>query len=77
MVGEAVQKCGGELLVAGEDLWPLREGQVAGDQDAGALITVAEYPKRQLDATSVHGDVTQLVEKANEVVLVPKRGRVG
>src|SRR5271157_4588388 len=60
VVGYTVQeRCGHSLTL--EDLIPLTERQVARDQYAGALITVAEDPKQEFDAATAQRDVAELV----------------
>ena len=48
-VSEAVQECAGEPLRA-EDLGPLGEWQVGGDQDRPSLVALAEDLKEELRA---------------------------
>ena len=46
VVGEPVQQSSGEALRA-EDLGPLVEGQVGGDQDGASLVALAEDLEEQ------------------------------
>ena len=46
VMGESVQQCRGHLRIA-EDIGPLREAQVSRDDDAGALIELAQQVKQQ------------------------------
>ena len=46
MVGEPVQQSSGEALRA-EDLGPLVEGQIGGDQDGASLVALAEDLEEQ------------------------------
>ncbi len=46
MMREPVEQCGGHLRVA-EDGSPLREAQVRGDHDAGALVEFAQQMEQQ------------------------------
>ena len=49
MVGEAIEERGGHLGVA-EDGGPFAEAQVGGDDDAGALVELAEQMEQQSSA---------------------------
>ena len=40
-MGETIEKCGGHFRVA-KDAGPFAEAQVGGDDDAGALIELAQ-----------------------------------
>src|SRR4030095_5182350 len=46
----------------GEDLRPLAEGEVAGDEDGAALVAGGEEIEEQLAAGAVEGDEAELVE---------------
>ena len=46
-MGEAIEQGGGHAFAL-EDLGPLAEGQVAGDQDTATLITIGEDLEQQL-----------------------------
>ena len=61
VVGEAVQQRAGETFGA-EDLGPLVEGQVGGDQDGARLVALAEDLEEQFRAGGGPGDETQLVD---------------
>ena len=49
VVGEAVEERGGHLGIA-EDGSPFREAQVGGDDDAGALVELAQEMEEQSTA---------------------------
>jgi hypothetical protein len=49
VVGEAIEERGGHLGVA-EDGGPFAEAQVGGDDDAGALVELAEQMEQQSSA---------------------------
>ena len=49
MKGETVQQCRGHLRIT-EDIGPFREAQVSRDDDAGALIELAEQVEQQRTA---------------------------
>ena len=61
VVGDAVEECAGEPLGA-EDLCPLIEGQVAGDERRGTLISLTEGFEEQLGAGLRQGHIAQLVD---------------
>jgi hypothetical protein len=48
-VGETIEQGGGHLGVA-EDCGPLAEAEVGGDDDAGALVELAQQVKQQCPA---------------------------
>ena len=60
-VGEAVQQ-GRRHPLALEDLAPFAEGQVAGDQDAAALVAVGEDLEQQFGPAAAEAQVAQLVD---------------
>ena len=60
-MGEPVQQGSGEAFRA-EDLSPLVEGQVGGDQDGALLVALAEDLEEQFRAGSGKGDEAQLVD---------------
>jgi len=62
VVRQAIEQRGGELLVTAEDLDPLGEGEVGGDDDASSLVTLGEQIEEQLAAGAVEGDEAKLVE---------------
>ena len=61
VVGDAVEQCAGEPLGA-EDLGPLVEGQVAGDQRRGALVALADGLEEQLGAGLRQRHIAQFVD---------------
>ena len=60
---EAVEERGGELLVAAEDLGPLREREVRGDQYGPALVARRDRVEQQLAANAVERDEPDLVKE--------------
>ena len=60
-MSEAVQQGAGQSLGA-EDLGPLVEGQVRGDQDRPSLVSVAEDLEEELRAGLGERDEAQLVD---------------
>ncbi len=58
---QAIQECGGELLV-GQDLDLPREGQVRGDQSGAPLVAPGEQVEEQLPAGAVERDTPELVD---------------
>lgn len=62
MVGEAVEQSGGELLVTGEDLDPLGEGQVGRDHHALPLVTLGKEVEEQFASGTVKRYEAQLVD---------------
>ena len=61
MVPEAVEQRRGELLVA-EDLHPLAEGEVGGDDRRAPLVAVGEQVEEQLSAGALEGHEAELVD---------------
>lgn len=61
MVGEAVEKRRRHLGVA-EDGGPFAEAEIGGDDDAGALVELAEEMEQQGAARSTERQVAELVE---------------
>ena len=61
MVGKPVQQ-GASEPPGGEDLGPFVEGQVAGDQNRGAFIAMAEGLEKQFGAGFGEGHEAQLVD---------------
>ncbi len=57
---EAVEQGCGQLLAA-EDLHPLAEGEVGGDDRGASLVAVAQQVEEQLAAGLIEGDEAQLV----------------
>ncbi len=60
MVAETVEQRGGELLVA-EDLDPLAEGEVGGDERRAPFVAVGEEVEEQLATGTVEGHEAELV----------------
>ena len=60
-MGEAVQQRSGEALRP-EDLGPLVEGQVGGDQDGAPLAALAEDLEEQFSPGGGQGDEAQFVD---------------
>ena len=60
-MSEAVQECAGQPLRA-EDLSPLVEGQVGGDQDRPSLVSLAEDLEEELRARLGEWDEAKLVD---------------
>ena len=59
---ESIEQGGGELLVAAEDLDPLGEGEVGGDDDAAPFVALGEQVEEQLTARAIEGNEAELVE---------------
>ena len=57
---ESIQERSGHPLSL-EDLAPVAERQVTGDQHAGALVAVAKHAEQELDAAATERHVSQLV----------------
>ena len=60
VVGQTVQQRRGHPFPL-EDLVPLAERQIAGHQDAAAIIAVGEDAEQQLDPAAAQGDVAQFI----------------
>jgi len=60
-VGESVQEGAGEPFRA-EDLGPLVEGEVGGDDEALPLVGPANHLEKELGAYLGEGDITQLID---------------
>ena len=60
MVGESIQQSGGHAFAL-EDLIPVAEGQVAGDQQAAAFVTIGEDLEEQFGSGSAEGQVAEFV----------------
>ena len=58
---EAVQEGTGEAFVAAEELGPLGEGEVGGDQHAHLLVAPAEEGEEVFAPRLAEGEVAQLV----------------
>ena len=61
VVGQAVEQCGRHLGIA-EDARPFAEAQVGGDDDAGALIELAQEMEEQRTAGCTERQIAELVE---------------
>src|SRR5690606_4537458 len=61
-VGEAIDERGGELLVSGEDLGPLAEGEIGRDDDGAALVARREEIEEELASGAIEGDEAELVD---------------
>jgi len=48
-MGEAIEQCGGHFRIS-EHAGPFAEAQVGGDDDAGALVELAEQMEQQRSA---------------------------
>ena len=59
-VGQPVEQGGGHAFAL-EDLAPIAEGQVAGDQQAGPLVTVGKELEEQLRTRTTERQVAELV----------------
>jgi hypothetical protein len=70
-VAEPVEKRGGHSFSL-EYLDPIAEGQVAGHEQAGALIAVREHLKQELRSSAAEREVAQLVAD-QEIRLVELR----
>ena len=66
VMGEAVQQGGGHLRVP-EDLGPLSEGEVGGDDDRGALVELGDQVEEQLPAIAGEGQVALVSEDATSL----------
>ena len=60
-MGEPIEQSGGHLRIA-EDRRPFAEAQIGGDDDAGALVKLAEQVEQQGPAGGAEGQVAQLVQ---------------
>ena len=73
MVGEAVQQCPGEPFRA-EDLGPLVEGKVGGDQDGAPFVALAEDLEEQFRTGGGQRHEAQLVDDEQlEAGQLPRR----
>ena len=66
---EAVERRRGELLIA-EDLHPLAEGEVGGDDRRAALVALGEEVEEELSAGAVEGHEAELVDDQQRYSLV-------
>jgi len=64
VVGDAIEQCAGEPFGA-EDLGPLVEWQVAGDQRRGALVALADGLEEQLGSGLRQRHISQFVDKCS------------
>ena len=55
MMQETIQQSGSHGGVAGEDSWPVFEGDVGGNDDRAALVAFGDDLKEQLCASFVEG----------------------
>ena len=62
MVQEAVEECGGQRAVVIEDLRPLFEHAIGGDDDGAALIALADDLEQQVCAGLVDRQIAQFVQ---------------
>ncbi|EJU11798.1 hypothetical protein LH128_17032 [Sphingomonas sp. LH128] len=60
-MGEPVEQRGGHLGIA-EHLCPFAEAEVGGDDDAGALVELAEQVEQQRSARGAERQIPQFVE---------------
>jgi hypothetical protein len=60
-MGQAVEHGGGHLGVA-EDLGPIGEGEVGGDQHRGVLIELADQVEQQLSAGLAERQIAEFVD---------------
>ena len=73
VVGEAVQQCPGEPFRA-EDLGPLVEGKVGGDQDGAPFVALAEDLEEQFRTGGGQRHEAQLVDDEQlEAGQLPRR----
>ena len=70
-VGEAIEEGRGQLLVAGEDLRPLAEGEIARHEDGAPLVARGEEIEEQLAAGAIERDEAELVEDEELDALEP------
>jgi len=61
VMGDAVEQGGGHLLVA-EDLGPLPEGEIGGDDDRSLLVELGDQVKEQLAGVLGERQVAQFIE---------------
>ena len=61
LVGELVEHSLAEPCV-GEDLWPLGEGQVGGDDDRGFFGSLGDDLKEQLSCDFSQGDIAEFID---------------
>jgi hypothetical protein len=61
MVGQAVQNRGCHFGVS-ENLWPVGEGEICGDQQGGVFVELSDQVKQQLAAGLAEWQMTQLID---------------
>src|SRR5450755_388918 len=66
MVGQSIEHGSGHLGVA-EDLRPVGEGKVGGDQQRGVLVELADQMEQQLPAGLAEREISEFVDD-NEIV---------
>lgn len=64
MMHHSVYECGGEGRVIGEGCYPLREGQVAGDDDGAALIAFGDDLEQQDGLMAIKRQVAKGINAA-------------
>ncbi len=60
MMRKTVQKCGRHSLAL-EDLSPIAEGQITGDQQTPALVAIGEDLEQQFGSRAAEREVAQLI----------------
>jgi hypothetical protein len=63
MVEEPVEDCGSEDAVVVEDLRPVFERAVGGDDDGSPLIALGDDLKEEIGAVFVDGQISELIEE--------------
>ena len=66
MIGQPIEHGGGHFGAA-EDLWPIGEGEVGGDQQGGVLVEFADQVEQQLSAGLAERVVVEFIDD-DEVV---------
>jgi len=61
MMRESIQECCGHTFAL-ENLTPIAEGQIAGDQQASSLVTVGKNLEQQFHTRSAERQITQLID---------------
>jgi hypothetical protein len=69
VVQEAVEDGGGEDLVAGEDLGPVADVLVRGEDDRAFLVAGADQSEEEIRFLSVQGTEADLVDDKERVAL--------
>jgi hypothetical protein len=62
VVRQAIEQCGGELVVAGKDRDPFGEGEIRGDHDRPPLVAIGEQIEEQLAADAVERYEAQFID---------------